>query len=589
MWKRLGDDEALYRQQAAQYFCLALRWEELRRGAFWGEEQVLTSFGMLTASDKSLQKIILASKGKLKENSVILEALGNFNKKVETRCAGILEVSSILPIRENEDLALDKVFAKEKAGNFTIAFIHRTARDYLLNTAEGLELLDCWSESDEELNLSIIRGMLCNNFLIDARRRRGFDRRALDFATWRLETDTNLQAILRILNVCCENYTAPSKESVLEVLLLLRERYESRSLTTFLEDMAETGLFEWWHHFLDTAELKLLDECAVVSYLFSKHLTRRYAQNQSQPFISWIKERRLDLGWSDIHTTALPIQNIPVMTSVLETTLLTVINDVPPWLDLFGENSVPRFLTGNVVEPQKMLLLHLEHRVKPSSLFIRYQRGWAIWRGGPELGNWLDGLRTDFIVEVNVAQLVNSAISEVLHGLLDVDDGAATVDSQISKLKALQYEPQECHCKILIAGNFDKPFASDSENIWDEWARSGRFCELTKTQSKMLVERLFRPGLPHEGILLKVADVEGRELFDLVESMVSNSYCRVMDIANWLRQKGYYIPTQGEVDAYIHGKTFVDRVLAMKSMNEKHAESIVFDRALLRSKEPGQV
>jgi hypothetical protein len=593
MWKRLGDDEALYRQQAAQYFRLALQWEELRRRAFIfhrDEEQVLTSLGMLTASDKSLQNTILASKGKVKENSVILEALKNLNNLVETRCAGILEVSFAFRIRENEDLTPDKVFAKGKAENYMVQFIHRTARDYLLHTAEGLELLECWSECDEELNLSIIRAMLCNAFLIAGRRRQGFEMRHGNHETWFLERDMNLGAIPPILNVCCQWYTAPSKESVLQVLVLLRELYESRSLTTFLEEMAKSGFFEWWHHLLDAAALKFLDECAVVSYLFSKPLARQYVETRSKPFISWIKEGRLDLGWSDIHTATLPIQNIPVMTSVLENTLLTIIFNPHPWLRLFGENSVPWFLTKNVVEPQKRLLLHLEHSVEISSLIPRNWEGWAIWTGGFRRTTEEIGPMTHFIVEVNIAQLVNSAISAVLQTLLDVDDGAATADSQVSKLGILQYEPQECHYKILIAGNFDTPFASGSENRWDEWARSGEFGELTETQSNMLVERIFASGLPHMGTRYKVAGVEGRELFDLVESMVSHSSCRVKDIANWLRQKGYYIPTQGEVDAYIHGKTFADRVLAIQSMNKKHAESIVFDtRILLQSKEPNQV
>jgi hypothetical protein len=50
---------------------------------------------------------------------------------------------------------------------------------------------------------------------------------------------------------------------------------------------------------------------------------------------------------------------------------------------------------------------------------------------------------------------------------------------------------------------------------------------------------------------------------------------KITDISDSLRKRGHYIPTQEDIDAYIHGETFVDRVIGLENMNKKNAKSNV--------------
>ncbi|KAF7507899.1 hypothetical protein GJ744_009933 [Endocarpon pusillum] len=594
MWKRLGDDESLFRQQAAHYFNLVTRWSSLYEDSHIQDlpfDQSITSLGVLLASDKSIQEIILRRKDKFTESSATMEALRNIKNKVETRCAGLLELSPTGNIPERIDLTPDKLFARGKIKNFRISFVHRTARDYLLNTAEGLELLNAWSYTDEELNSSIIKAMICYALVLANPNRCGFKIPTLGSQTWVFDTDLNLQRVLRVLEVCLNYESAPTKETVFEVLWILKEEYESRSLTTFLEHVAESGFFEWLQHFLDNNELKMADKRAVESYLFSRHLGRRYGRRLGYTLDYSIVDHSLDLGWSSIHTAAFPDQSVPMLNSIVENALLIIMDNPYHWLRLFKDEPTPWFLREDIVDFRKKLLLQVENLVTTGIIYPRYQEGWSVFHRGGErpdsqVYSELNSPRTEFILEVNIAQLVNSAISSVLWVLPLANEEDPTIISQEAQLKSFLYEPEKCHCKILIAGYFNKPFASGEKNRWDAWSNIGRFCEPTERQSDILAERIFASGLPHLGHNSLTLS-EGKEIQELVESMFLESSHRITDISDSLRKRGYYIPTQGDIDAYIHGKTFEDRVLAMENMNKKHAESIVFDeRKLSRNKKP---
>ena len=191
-----------------------------------------------------------------------------------------------------------------------------------------------------------------------------------------------------------------------------------------------------------------------------------------------------------------------------------------------------------------------------------------------------EGPRTDFILETNVAQLVNSAVSAVISECSSSSEANSSISQHIMHLKSLLYEPEKCYCRVLIAGKFDKPFSSGDDCSWDEWIHSGRFCELTEDEPHVLTQRICAAGLPFRGGP-RLTESEDREIRELVEAIWSSSSNRIVDISTSLRRQGYCIPTQEDVDAYIHGKTFVDRVLAMDSMNKKHAESVVFDGTIL--------
>ena len=188
-----------------------------------GDGVEITSLGILFATDLSVQRSIIHSKSKFAESSVNMEVLGKIKYKIEMWCAGFLELFPIRTIDEAEDLTQHKIFAKRKVENFEVQFIHRTAHDYLLDTAEGQDLLNSCDYTEEELNISIIKAMLCYALLFTWPKPRRFDENGVVSSTWTFETDITLEAVLGLIEAHTNWCSAHATDKIIELLSLLKE------------------------------------------------------------------------------------------------------------------------------------------------------------------------------------------------------------------------------------------------------------------------------------------------------------------------------------------------------------------------------
>ncbi|KAL9627946.1 MAG: hypothetical protein Q9164_007443, partial [Protoblastenia rupestris] len=148
MWNRLGEDQKIYHEEAALYFRLILE-----------EEMSLLPF--VIATKKSLQSKLLDFKVALPETDVIISMCKDAEIHVLTRCGGLLEVDHPDENMSTEDLSdgdiSDEDISDEDTPDESISddykilasfdsptkvrFLHRTARDFLVNTKEGQAIL----------------------------------------------------------------------------------------------------------------------------------------------------------------------------------------------------------------------------------------------------------------------------------------------------------------------------------------------------------------------------------------------------------------------------------------------------------------
>jgi hypothetical protein len=191
-WSRHGEDETLYRVQAAQYFKLVL---EARNTFRKGSIIPFTLFEFAVASSNAIQKATLEGKSLPSVKSLVQET-EKFCRRIESRCGGLLEVWSHDPSPSDEDhfteyveslpakflhqfiipmsayVDLESESAESLPNGSDLAalwnvayhgrldFIHRTAADFLLNTNFGRSIIDCDPATSADVRVRLYRSRL---------------------------------------------------------------------------------------------------------------------------------------------------------------------------------------------------------------------------------------------------------------------------------------------------------------------------------------------------------------------------------------------------------------------------------------------
>jgi hypothetical protein len=171
MWTRFNEDHAVYRQSAALYLKLVIAslrapWLDTHCPFFLTQSN-LTVFEMAiaTASPEFRPELSIPNAEKL------VESCNDTIRLIRTRCAGLLEVIvQSKPIRLSaREQPLRHGFSKVTPfgnGSQTIRFIHRTAFDFLTDTAEGGAILSADVTSEQSLYMKLFRGALSATYLI---------------------------------------------------------------------------------------------------------------------------------------------------------------------------------------------------------------------------------------------------------------------------------------------------------------------------------------------------------------------------------------------------------------------------------------
>lgn len=162
MWGRLNDDCDVYRESAALYFKLAIAYPNLTssRSEWTPLEMMLAS---VSTSDISFSRPTLVSASQL------LKECQNFHKRVSVRCAGFLSLygkPTYHPLKEDLRDAERALLDYADTG-LTFQFIHRSARDFLLDTIEGQNILKNDRTSSEEIDIRCLSANLRAIELLD--------------------------------------------------------------------------------------------------------------------------------------------------------------------------------------------------------------------------------------------------------------------------------------------------------------------------------------------------------------------------------------------------------------------------------------
>lgn len=157
MWVRLNDDVDIYQKDAALYFRLVIAAGDKRLNC---TQMGLSTFDMMLASSETSHYTTTESTGF--SESQLLRQCQKFQKSVEVRSAGLL--SAFRGERGYIEQGWDHTEG-EKVLDFTqknqgFVFIHRSARDFLIDTIDGQNILRYNGMSLQDVDLCIIRASL---------------------------------------------------------------------------------------------------------------------------------------------------------------------------------------------------------------------------------------------------------------------------------------------------------------------------------------------------------------------------------------------------------------------------------------------
>jgi NACHT domain len=619
MWKRLGDDEDLYREQAALYFNLLIIWEELFPG---GNRP--TIFHLAAACNTAVQNHIFEQHEDFLQSSEFEEICSNTWQKIDSRCAGFLEV--VHPNGEDESLRHLQFPLGTKSRYWReceVDFLHRTAKDFLCYTSDGRRLLDYKCTMHTELTGSLLLATLCEamvNEVYYSEQHRAFisessqniegnywgvDRNHLgvDRNHWGYGVLFDLSNLFTALS-SLERAQAPVWRSYSSKMLdLLLKVFIKRNMHNFYEAMAESGIEQPILHFIQTLDMNDERKKLVISHFLAYNLTSAESDNVRHDWLQISNPQ-----WAYIHTSTYHsdkvLQPVPQLLTVFELCLITRNPN---------EERVPDTVRS---------LIKQEIRIN-RNIFVAFSAcDGTFWRFGKRGGlfsktmhkNWPispDPCGTfDIILEIDTHQLVNYWISHYFARLQKKGTAEEDIEKQKTVWSEIVYDPTHCHQRVLLVGAPTRPVLRtepaadlvdaccsesgsegshfDIENIPD--MRSLRYFVPTMTESEEILEKLDillnknkqlgkkSPGYkPLDRFLNGPRPISSRvevspdfqQLGKLVNSIVATSEEYVTDVWSWLRNSGHSVPSREDYKAFRSAKGFEERFSIMEKLNNE--------------------
>jgi hypothetical protein len=169
MWLRLNEDKPLYHQQAASYFKFILDAD-----ANWFRGLDFRIFPAIAlALNQSTVTAILDSRSKVSADELVRLCLKTCGQ-LQVRCAGLLELriwrGDTFDLDDiKSDIAAKEVSingALERLSDIKIKFVHRSARDFLLDTREGQSILGCEEITLEDQALRHLRAVAAASVIL---------------------------------------------------------------------------------------------------------------------------------------------------------------------------------------------------------------------------------------------------------------------------------------------------------------------------------------------------------------------------------------------------------------------------------------
>ncbi|CAG9992097.1 unnamed protein product [Clonostachys byssicola] len=158
MWTRLNQDLKVYRESAALFFQFLIQSQEHKQrknGIHLPSHlppHVTSLFDIACWKDQDLQTRLLNIRCETRSEEIVY-VCGRTEKEIRTRCAGLLEVK---PLDWSPESDFNNILRR-------VDFVHRTAHDFLADTAAGQQILSWGKLSMSETVIQMTKGAFCKS------------------------------------------------------------------------------------------------------------------------------------------------------------------------------------------------------------------------------------------------------------------------------------------------------------------------------------------------------------------------------------------------------------------------------------------
>ena len=334
MWQRLNDDEPLYRKEAAFYFNAVIDsdcmlWQKPLFISDKGRPMILA---ITMAFHSSLVSAILDSRSKVSPERLAKLCIQTVSR-IHIRAAGLLEISIPGEPSSDTDQMLSDLRRQgtrdqfDKLLRMEISFVHRTARDFLLETAEGREILKHDEISLEVQTIRLLRALAAGAVAL---------RSPLTAGMFEPDIEKFLRILVKLEDSMSDNIEKYQKWK--EMMVLLQDLFHHNALLGYSRldflGLAASHGFESIvsRSVMDLEEKALLPQgyenyllrCAAEWYAEGgyRHLTdnedivmaRWHAMFKAKSLVGWLLERGADPNAKFHHFDQLLSECTPFMT-----------------------------------------------------------------------------------------------------------------------------------------------------------------------------------------------------------------------------------------------------------------------------------
>ncbi|KAM0559807.1 hypothetical protein ACHAPJ_003755 [Fusarium lateritium] len=164
MWQRSNANGTVYRDTARRYFRYVLHGSQQSIGigidSWWHSAWLPLILQIACAENHELQEKLLRGTSTI-ELSEILRICNDIKASIHKRCAGLLEIHQLgesaqyyLENTGNDGATFNEIFGE-------VAFIHRTAHDFLTDTEVGQGILGCETLDRFPSHQGLLKGLVC--------------------------------------------------------------------------------------------------------------------------------------------------------------------------------------------------------------------------------------------------------------------------------------------------------------------------------------------------------------------------------------------------------------------------------------------
>ena len=626
MWARLGADQAMYQEKAAFYLNFLIIWKKVSMG-----EDSPLSYQVALALDDALWEKTMTGGNEVFQTQEFLDVCKNIQHYVETRCAGLLEFvvhANTTFVGRSLDLTDPRILA--------VNFVHRTARDFLLTTQEGKNVL-------KHCDLETVYRAVMHSLLVDVQlgenvglefsvQYTGYnDRRVDTFKSCWTPVDNGIDRRIVAAMNCCRDWekhvqgvsattgTLWDRQSA-KIYELLEKAGERLQLVDFLEALIEIHGFA--QPVVKATSLSLKDSTSLAVYLFWQTIPVGFDDTWFQVLSTGTP----DFDWEYLHTTELSFQSIPKLCTITESLGFGAIFPTDP---LLGSGKA-KWSIHELVSLFDSTGSRAKNRNTFAGLTLFGDRGMTdcIAKGitlsyVPRASENSDlkefpksfDIVSDLIIEINTAQIVNNLI---LHECARLDK-QTTAELKSARLRKFLYPVEECHLRVLLVGNFRKRVEVDTndrlevfdsqqkllslsescpsggvhfDELWD--ALSAKFSSPSEEISNAIISELEKMDIPAPILVpcedenasfihtpeterslterLETPSTGVERIHSLINKVVSGSNERVLNVPEFLRGRGHFVPTEDDLKEFMSAKDAYARVTVLDRLNREKRE-----------------